>query len=544
MRDMASRHDLSRWKDAATATVRSGLLRPVGPRAGVRLATGLWRTGITPAATIAIGAALHPDRDAIIDDDGATSYHELEQRIESIAGALWTRRRGRATFGVLCRNHRGFIEAFAVGSRLGNEVVFLNTEITESQLGRILERHQPDVLIYDEEYDDIVDASGYDGRRVLAWHEMDAEDRLTLDSLAVGGHARAPANHRSSKLTLLTSGTTGLAKGVSRDVDLMGVVESAATGMSVMQLKDGDVSIVSPPFFHALGFAMLMSTLSVSGTIVSHRRFDPDQVVDDIEKHSATVLTGVPLMFQRLLKSKEAQPGRDVSSIRVALTGASPIPRSTVADFLEMFGPVLVNVYGSTETGIVSMATPEDLIDEPATLGRPGIGISVRILRDDRSIADPGERGTIFMRGGMLFDGYTEDGEATPDAKEVVDKHVNTGDMGHLDEKGRLYVDGRDDDMVVSGGENVFPLEVEQALGEHPSVDEAVVMGVEHEEFGQVLRAYVTVTSGKQPKDTELRDFLRDRLERFKVPKEFVFVDEFPRNATGKILKSKLGDAD
>ena len=126
---------------------------------------------------------------------------------------------------------------------------------------------------------------------------------------------------------------------------------------------------------------------------------------------------------------------------------------------------MLVNLYGSTETGIVSMATPEDLLDEPTTLGRPGIGISVRILRDDRSIADVGERGTIFMRGGLLFEGYTADGDDTPAAKEVVDGHVNTGDMGHLDDQGRLYVDGRDDDMVVSGGENVFPLEVEQALG-------------------------------------------------------------------------------
>jgi acyl-CoA synthetase (AMP-forming)/AMP-acid ligase II len=541
---MPSRLNLNRWKDAATATARSGLLRPVGPRAGARIISGLWRTGLTPAAAIAIGAARHPDRDAIIDDEGATTYHELDQRIESIAGALWTRRRGRATFAVLCRNHRGFIEAFAVGARLGHEIVFLNTEITESQLGRILERHDPDVLVYDEEYADIVNACGYDGRRVLAWHEGDADDRLTLDSLAVGGHAKAPANHRSSKITLLTSGTTGLAKGVSRDVDLMGVVESAATGMSIMQLKDGDVSVVSPPFFHALGFAMLMSTLSVSGTVVSHRRFDPDQVVADIEAHRATVLTGVPLMLQRLLKSKQAQPERDISSIRVALTGASPIPPSTVAEFLEAFGPVLVNVYGSTETGIVSMATPEDLLVEPSTLGRPGLGISVLILRDDRSIAAAGERGTIFMRGGMLFDGYTADGDATPEAKEVVDGYVNTGDMGRLDELGRLYVDGRDDDMVVSGGENVFPLEVEHALGEHPSIGEAVVLGIEHEEFGQVLRAYVTVTSDEPPKDTELRDFLRDRLERFKVPKEFVVLDEFPRNATGKIVRSKLADSD
>ena len=541
---MPSRLDLNRWRDAATATARSGLLRPVGPRAGARIITGLWRTGLTPAATIAIGAARHPNRDAIIDDEGATTYHELDQRIESIAGALWTRRRGRATFAVLCRNHRGFIEAFAVGARLGHEIVFLNTEITESQLGRILERHGPHVLVHDEEYTEIVNACGYDGRRVLAWHEGDADDRLTLDSLAVDGHAKAPANHRSSKITLLTSGTTGLAKGVSRDIDLIGVVESAATGMSIMQLKDGDVSVVAPPFFHALGFGMLMSTLSVSGTIVTHRRFDPDQMLRDIETHRATVLTGVPLMLQRLLKSKEAEPERDVSSIRVALTGASPIHPSTVATFLEEFGPVLVNLYGSTETGIVSMATPEDLMEEPSTLGRPGLGISVRILRDDRSVADPGERGTIFMRGGMLFDGYTADGDTTPESKEVVDKHVNTGDMGHLDDQGRLYVDGRDDDMIVSGGENVFPLEVEQTLGEHPSIGEAVVLGIEHEEFGQVLRAYVTVASDEPPKDSELRDFLRDRLERYKVPKEFVVLEEFPRNATGKIVRSKLADSD
>jgi acyl-CoA synthetase (AMP-forming)/AMP-acid ligase II len=539
---MPSRLDLNRWKDAAAATAKSGLLRPVGPRAGARIISGLWRTGLTPAAAIAIGAARHPDRDAIIDDKGETTYRELDQRIESIAGALWTRRKGRATFAVLCRNHRGFLEAFAVGTRLGHEVVFLNTEITESQLGRILERHSPDVLVYDEEYEDIVDSSGYDGRRVLAWHDDKTDDRLTLDSLAVGDHAKAPANHRSSKLTLLTSGTTGLAKGVSRGVNILGVAESGATGMSVMRLRDGDVSVVAPPFFHALGFAMLLSTLMVSGTIVSHRRFDPEQMIKDIDEHRATVLTGVPLMLQRLLTVKGEQPERDVSSIRVALTGASPIPPSTVADFLEAFGPVLVNVYGSTETGIVSMATPDDLRDEPSTLGRPGIGISVRILRDDRSIADAGERGTIFMRGGLLFDGYTADGDNTPDAKEVVDGHINTGDMGHMDDLGRLYVDGRDDDMVVSGGENVFPLEVEHTLGEHPSVDEAVVMGIDHEEFGQVLRAYVTITTDESPKDEELRDFLRDRLERFKVPKQFVVLDDFPRNATGKIVRSKLAD--
>jgi acyl-CoA synthetase (AMP-forming)/AMP-acid ligase II len=459
---------------------------------------------------------------------------------------MWTLSRGEPTTAILCRNHRGFVEALAVAGRLGHEVVFLNTEITESQLGRILQRHQPAFLIHDQEYDAIVDASGYVGHRVLAWHQVDVheDDRLTLDNLAVRDSDPAPANHSRSKLTLLTSGTTGLAKGVSRSVNPIGAAGSVATGMGVMKLKDGDVSVLPPPFFHALGFGMLMSTLAVGGTVVSHRRFDPERTLDDIEQHRATVLTAVPVMFQRLLTAMADGPERDVSSLRVALTGASPIAPGTVADVMKVFGPILVNLYGSTETGIVSMATAEDLIEEPSTLGRPGIGISVRILREDRSVAEVGERGTIFMRGGLMFEGYTPDGDDTPAAKEVVDGHVNTGDMGHLDEQGRLYVDGRDDDMIVSGGENVFPLEVEHALGEHPSIAEAVVMGTEHPDFGQVLRAYVTVSSGEPPKETELRDFLRERLERYKGPKEFVVLDEFPRNATGKIVRSKLADHD
>jgi acyl-CoA synthetase (AMP-forming)/AMP-acid ligase II len=441
---------------------------------------------------------------------------------------------------ILCRNHRGFLESMAVRSRLGAEVVLLNTEVTEAQLARILARHRPDVLVHDEEYADIVDSSGFDGRRVVAWHDGPS-DAATFDELAEHDGRPAPANHRASRLTLLTSGTTGLAKGVSRSVNPVAVAESVATGMGVLRLREGDVAVVPPPFFHALGFALLLSTLAVNGTVVCHRRFDAGQTLDDVAEHRATVLTGVPVMFQRLLAARKERSDVDISSIRVALTGASPISPGTVREVMEAFGPVLVNLYGSTETGIVSMASPQDLLEEPSTLGRPGIGISVRILRDDRSLCDVGERGTIFMRGGLMFEGYTEDGPDTPEAKEVVDGHVNTGDMGHLDAKGRLYVDGRDDDMVVSGGENVFPLEVEQVITEHPDVDEAVVLGVTDEEFGQVLRAYVTLAEGcDDPGEQALRDHVRGRLERYKVPRQVVVVPDFPRNATGKILRSKI----
>ncbi|TXL63074.1 AMP-binding protein [Aeromicrobium terrae] len=537
---MAHRLDLARWRDAATATVGSGLLRPVGPVTGAKLLSGLWRTGLTPAAAVAIGAAKHSGRPVLVDDRGSVTYRELDCRMEAVAGALVQDADAPDSVAILCRNHRGFLEAMAVGSRLGAEVVLLNSEVTEAQLARILGRHRPDVLVHDEEYAAIVDSSGFDGQRVVAWHDG-ATNATTLDELAEHDGRPAPANHRTGKLTLLTSGTTGLAKGVSRSVNPVAVAESVATGMGVLRLREGDVAVIPPLFFHALGFALLLSTLAVNGTVVCHRRFDADQTLDDIAEHRATVLTGVPVMFQRLLAARKERSDVDLSSIRVALTGASPISPGTVREVMEVFGPVLVNLYGSTETGIVSMASPQDLLDEPSTLGRPGIGISVRILRDDRSRCDVGERGTIFMRGGLMFEGYTEDGADTPEAKEVVDGHVNTGDMGHLDAKGRLYVDGRDDDMVVSGGENVFPLEVEQVIAEHPDVDEAVVLGVRDEEFGQVLRAYVTLAEGcDDPGEQALRDHVRGRLEKYKVPRQVVVVPDFPRNATGKILRSKI----
>lgn len=501
---------------------------------------GAWRTGLTPAALIAIGAARYPDRRAITDDSGSVTYLALDRRVEAVAAAIHARAGRPATVAVLCRNHRGFIVGLAAGTRLGAEVVLLNTELTESQLGRILARHSPDVLIHDEEYAGAIAAARYRGVRVVAWCDTPGLKAETLDNLAQERAGRAPAQHGSAKLTLLTSGTTGLAKGVSREVNPLAIVESAATGMGALRLRSGDVALIPAPFFHALGFALLISTLSIGGTVVTHRRFDADRTLRDIAEHRATVLTGVPVMFQRLIDAHREAPEISTSTIRVALTGASPISPTTIEAFVEAFGPVLVNVYGSTETGIVSMATPEDLAEAPQTLGRPGLGMSIRILRDDRSLAEPGERGTIFVRGGLMYSGYTSDGADTPASKEVVDGHVNTGDMGHLDAKGRLYIDGRDDDMIVSGGENVFPLEVEHTLAAHPEVDEAVVLGVEHEEFGQVLRAYVTPASGASIEPEELRTFVRDRLERFKVPREVVVIEEFPRNASGKILRKEL----
>lgn len=516
-----------RWLDAGSAVVTSGVLRPPGPRAAARIVGGAWRSGLTVATLVAVGAARHPGRTALVDDDGPLTYADLQHRVESLAASLHARVGAPDVVAVRCRNHRDFVVAVCAGARLGAEVVLVGPDTPVQQLAAILRRHRPDVLVLDAD-DPAADAG--DGAGLVG----------TVHDLRVAGAARAPAHHGPSRITLLTSGTTGVAKGVARTVDPLALLESGATGMGVLRLRAGDVACVPAPFFHALGFALLVSILAVGGTVVTHRRFDAEDTLADIFEHDATVLTGVPVMFQRLLEARE--PGvHDTTSVRVALTGASAIRPSTISAFQDAFGPVLVNLYGATETGIVSMATPHDLLEAPSSVGRPGLGISVRILREDRSEAAEGETGTIFVRGGLVFSGYTPDRENQPGAKEVVDGHVSTGDLGHLDAAGRLHVDGRDDEMVVTGGENVFPVEVESVLTEHPEVDEAIVVGVDHDDLGQVLRAYVRAVDGTEPDLEALRTFVRERLERFKVPREIVVVDDFPRGGTGKILRSELG---
>ncbi|UFS99670.1 AMP-binding protein [Nocardia huaxiensis] len=541
------------WRAAVLPLATSGALRPVGPAAGVRIIKALWQFGPSIATVLALSAARYPDRPAIVDDRGTVTYGQLQRRSEAIAAAVHALRPEAKTLAVLCRNHRGFLEAAVVGAQLGCELVFLNTDLPAAQLAQILERHRPDILVHDAEYDAALDATAFPGLRVRAWpaeqgdgeistQGVRSDDGLSLDSLARERHPAPPPVHHSVRITLLTSGTGGLAKGVSRPLRARALAEMTATAMSATRFTSRDVMVLAPPFFHGFGLAVAVGALALGSTIVTRRRFDPEVALADIERHRATVFVGVPVMLQRLVAVPE-QRRREfrTGSLRLAVTGAAPISPATIARFLGAFGPILVNGYDSTEAGIISLATTADLAFDPRTAGRPAIGVSVRILRADRTPAAVGETGTIFVRGGVGYHGYVADMRSPIQAKEILDGHVNTGDMGHLDAAGRLYIDGRDDDMIVSGGENIYPKEVEDVLADHPAVDDVVVIGVPHEEFGQVLRAYLVAAPGLSlPSAEELKAHIRERLERYKVPKEFIALEQIPRNPSGKILRRQL----
>lgn len=541
---MSWRHDLKLLGAAFSAVRAAGVVRRYDRTQLVAMRRSFRRFGPTPATLFAISAILHPTKLAIIDDAGSLTYAEVQALAEDFAADLHRRTHGRdGALAILCRNDRAFLIALLAGAQLGRELLLLNTEFTHIQLDQILARHQPAVLIHDDEYTGAVEASSYSAAAVIATRLGRAP--VSADSLVDGTRSALPRVRHPVKLTILTSGTTGLAKGVSRAISRRALAELALSTMATARLGPGDVMALSPPFFHGFGILSLVGATAVGASIVCHRRFDTAQVVADIETHGVTVQVGVPVMLKRMSDHVATMPSApDLSTLRLAISGGAKISPSAVEHFTDTFGPVLANGYGSTEAGLITLATPEDLVRDPHTLGHPILGVSVRILREDRTRAQGSEVGTIFVNGGLGFHGYVNERQpqsARTTTKEVVGQYVSTGDRGYLDAEGRLFLVDREDDMVVSGGENIFPGEVEDALASHPQVRESAVLGIDDAEYGQVLHAFVVLADEKgEITADDLRVHLRHHLERYKQPKSYTFLTKLPRNAMGKVSKSQL----
>lgn len=520
-----------------------GALRGAGGLTAVppsRLPTALraLRMGLGPAALVTLGAARHPERIAIADDGGEVSYAELDRRSVAIAGGL------RREFGVgpgaplavMCRNHRGFVEAIAAGSLLGADLLLLGTDFPAPQLAKVLERECPAAVVHDEEFAPLFEGSGFSGGRVIAWSEGKS-DGPRLDKLAAGPAEKLARPAERGRLVILTSGTTGVPKSAPRNPELSAALGPVATIFSNIPLRAGEPILVGPPAFHGFGLAFLSIGLMLGTTVVLRRRFEPEEAMAAIEQHRASALIAVPVMLDRILRCPaEVRARHDTSSLRAVVSGASALSPATSAGITETFGDVLYNLYGSTETGFAALAGPADLRAAPGTVGRAPLGTTLKVLDADRHEAAVGEVGHVFIGGRLVFDGYS--GDEAP--KETVGGLMNTGDLGHLDSAGRLLIDGREDDMIVSGGENVFPLEVSDVLGRHPAVADVAVVGVEDEEFGQRLRAYVVVLRDADPTPDELRLHVKQHLPRFQVPRDVVFVEEIPRTATGKVRARAL----
>lgn len=486
------------------------------------LAMAPW--GVSLPGGFAAAAARYPDRVAVVDDEGSTTYVELWRRVNAIAKSLEAHGLNSGTqIGLLCRNHRGFVEWLAAAAATGADVVFLNTGFAGPQLADVVASEGIDVVIHDDEFTDIVAECGA---------------RITFDETAMAVMAKAGGRVRPRRsqgsMTILTSGTTGRPKGAARRAESAGI-EGVAAVLQRIPFRVGDTQVIAAPLFHAWGLSNLLLGISRCATNVLARRFDPAASLRNIADHQADVLVVVPVMLARILALPPATLAQlQTPSLRVIASSGSALGSKVVTDALKQFGPVLYNLYGSTEVAVATIATPADLQRAPATAGRAVFGVNVEILDDDGRAVPKGSVGRIFVGGSIPFEGYTDGGQ-----KEQVRGLTSSGDLGYFDD-GLLFVNGRADDMIVSGGENVFPIEVEDLLAQLPGVAEVVVVGVPDEEFGQVLAAFIVKRAGAALKAEEVRAHVRTRLARYKVPRHVKFLKELPRNETGKLLRKSL----
>jgi acyl-CoA synthetase (AMP-forming)/AMP-acid ligase II len=546
----------ARYKlQVAQALLQTGMIRPVRPDRALRAVAALQRWGPTPAAAYIGAAARYPDATALVDDRGGLTFSELNRRTNALA-------RGLAGAGlsegdavaIMCRNHRGFVEATAACSKLGVGVLYLNTSFAGPQITDVLAREDPAAVIYDEEFTELVREGAAGRLRFVASREGEGEARGEgegeargegeaeatpdphLEDLIEGGddsELKAPAE--PGRVVILTSGTTGTPKGAARrQPDSM---EPAAALFSKIPLRARETTVIAAPMFHSWGFAHFSLALPLASTVVLRRRFDPEETLRAISQHRASALAVVPVMLQRILELGEETLGRyDTGSLRVIALSGSALPGELATRAMDVFGDVLYNLYGSTEVAWATIATPEDLRAAPGTAGRAPMGTVVKLLDEGGAEVRRGETGRIFVGNEMVFEGYTGGGN-----KEIIGGLMSTGDVGRLDSGGRLFVEGRDDEMIVSGGENVFPREVEDLLADHAEIEEAAVVGVSDKEFGQRLKAFVVPRDGAKLSEDAVQGYVKSNLARYKVPREVVFLQELPRNATGKVLKRELG---
>ncbi|MGV0836199.1 long-chain-fatty-acid--CoA ligase FadD2 [Mycolicibacterium thermoresistibile] len=494
----------------------------------------------------ALNARRWPDRLAVIDDEGEMTFGELDDAAHAVANALLAKGvKGGDGVAVLARNHRWFLVAIYGAARVGARIIMLNSEFSGPQVCEVSEREGAKLIIYDDEYTAAVaQAEPELGKLRALGHNSDADepsgsnDETLADLIQRTESKPAPKVTKHSSIIILTSGTTGTPKGANRKTP----PSLAPIGgvLSHVPFRSGEVTSLPAPMFHALGYLHATIAMMLGNTLLLRRRFKPATVLTDVEKHNVTAVVVVPVMLSRMLDEWETmQPKPDLSSLRIVFVSGSQLGAELAARALKDLGPVVYNLYGSTEIAFATIARPEDLSINPATVGPVVKGVTVKLLDEHGNEVPRGEVGRIFVRNTFPFEGYTGGGH-----KQVVDGLMSSGDVGYFDEHGLLYVSGRDDEMIVSGGENVFPAEIEDLLSGHPEIVEATAIGVDDKEWGQRLRAFVVKAEGANLGEDDVKSYVREHLARYKVPREVVFLDELPRNPTGKILKRELREMD
>jgi len=498
-----------------------------------------WIVGRGPSLGVVsqMNAIAVGDKVAIHDRDGSETWAELDARANRVTHALQSS--GIAPgdrVALLLRNGREMAELTLGAQKIGVVCCPLNTWAKPKELKVTLEQADPKVLVYDGLHSEQVEKCDTSGIELLyVGAEGDAVGGTAYEEWIASEPDKAPPpftrDRGTPKVVIHTSGTTGTPKGAQRDASAAGL-GALANLVSVVPYRRDDVVFCPAPLFHSFGLATFTFATGLGATMVMPQKFDPEDSLRQIEEYGATAASFVPVMIQRILRlDHDVKKRYDLSSLRIVMASGSAMSPDLRRAAMDLFGDVLYDLYGSTEVGWVTIATPEDMRKHEKTVGKPVPGIDVAVFSKEGERLPPNETGELFIKSNILFEGYT-----SGESKDEREGYMSIGDLGRLDDEGFLFVEGRADDMVVVGGENVYPVEVEDVIESMSGVDEAAVLGVTDEEYGEVLAAFVVGSVSEE----DVISRCKDELASYKVPKRVEVLDELPRTSTGKVLKREL----
>ena len=518
----------------------AGMITPKTPLAVATSFPWLIGRGPTLGVILKMNATVVGDKDAIRDRKGSITWSELDELSNKVARALQEAGvEPSGKVGLLTRNGREMAAVAFAAQKVGIITCPLNTWAKTRELKAVMANVEPDLVVYDTAHAEQVEKTVAEGvPLVYVGEEKDALDgSISFEDFIDGqsGSSLPPfTRHRGSpKIVIQTSGTTGTPKGASRDSSAAGL-GALASLLSAVPYQRDDVILCPAPLFHSFGLATFTFGTAIGATLVLPPKFDAEEVLKLIEEHKATAVSLVPVMIRRIIQlDDEVKHKYDLSSLRIVLASGSAISTDLKKAAMDLFGEVLYDLYGSTEAGWVAIATPEDIKKNPKSLGKPTDGIEVAVFSPEGDKLGVNETGELFIKSNYMFEGYT-----SGESKDERDGFMSIGDLGRLDEDGYLYIESRSDDMVIIGGENVYPIEIEDVIESLDKVNEVTVLGVEDEEYGQVLAAFVV---GDVTED-DITSTCKEELASYKVPKRIKIVDELPRTSTGKVLKRDLVD--
>jgi fatty-acyl-CoA synthase len=528
----------------------AGFSETFGPKTIVAMAKTARdaRRGIKGGSAIIHLHALHdPLRPALVDGEERFNYGELEERVNRLTHGLRALGIGPGErIGAFLYNGHEYLELTAALNALGGQSVQIGYRLKAGEVAYILENSGSRALLFHSDLAPVVEEA-----LTLAKTAPITRDRCiaaggapgfkSYEELLAGGEPSRPATVTGGGyggVMIYTSGTTGRAKGATRDFKRMGL-EPVLDFISRFPLRRDERHLVVCPLYHSMAAAFVTMISMVGGCNVIVRHFEPEEILRVIERERITSTTMVPTMLSRLVAlGPEVLRKYDTSSLRWIMSGAAPLPTDLARRVEDAFGPVLYNFYGATETGLVTIALPGEHTARPGTIGRIVGGNTIRLIGGDGRDVPVGQVGELYVRNAMLMDGYHKNETATKDATR--EGFISVGDLAYCDADGYFYLADRKTDMVISGGVNIYPWEIEQRLHEHPAVQEAAVVGVPDAEWGESLAAFIVLRSGQSATGDELGIWVKDALADYKRPRKFQFVDVLPRTPTGKVLKREL----